>query len=298
MGWWGRVCLWIRACRLFALPASAMPVLIGAAAAYASGVRAEWRLLPFFLTSAVLIHTATNLFSDYFDDRRGVDAGAAHGSSGVLREGLLKPGEVFRGGVVLLGAALAAAVVLIAVRGWPICVLGVAGVLAGYAYTGDPVGYKYRALGEIGVFLFMGVLLVTGSFYAVTGQIFLSVAGMSLPVAALGAAILYVNNMRDIGSDSQAGVVTLAGRLGARRAWVVYAGLIGFAYLWTFVVITAGGTRWLGLVALTLPFAFRLIRAARESGAAIVAADRETARLHACFSLLQIMALVMAGAGR
>jgi 1,4-dihydroxy-2-naphthoate octaprenyltransferase len=159
----------------------------------------------------------TNVINDYFDFIRGVDENDPYsGSSGILTKGLLRPGEVFVYGVSLFGAGTLLGLILLYYRGLPMLIIGVAGLLGGYLYTGGPKGYKYLALGEVLVFVLMGPLSVVGTYLALTGEASLAVLLASLPVGSLVAAIMAVNNHRDAASDRGAGVKTLSNVIGFR----------------------------------------------------------------------------------
>ena len=222
--------VWGRAVRPFSFTASVTPVLLGGALAFERNVTGNWVALPLFLLCAVIFHAATNLISDHADFVKGVDKDYTYGSSGVLVEGLLTPQQVRTGAHLLFAAGFVLGLTLVALRGLPILILGLIGIAGGYTYTGRPVGYKYLALGDALVFILMGVLLVVGSDYALSGDLSFRTLMVSLPVSALVTAILHANNLRDIRHDAEAGVRTLAGILGESNAKGLYVVLIAFSY--------------------------------------------------------------------
>lgn len=236
--WRGGLGIWLRALRAYSFPASVVPVLVGTALALDAGGEVSWGLLPVVLVCAVLFHAGTNVIDDYFDFVRGVDKDDPHGgSSGVLTKGLLRPPEVFAYGVGLFGAGVLLGIVLLYSRGLPMLLLGIAGLLGGYLYTGGPKGYKYLALGDVLVFLLMGPLMVVGSYYALTGGVTLTVFLASLPVGSLVAAIMAVNNHRDAATDKEAEVRTLPNVIGFRASRIENLLLPVSAYL--FVALMA-----------------------------------------------------------
>ena len=116
-------------------------------------------------------------------------------------------------------AVLCGVYLVVARRARSCCAIGAASILAGVLYTGGPRPYGYEGLGEVFVFLFFGIVAVTGSYYVQTEQ--LDVGGVRARRARSGcwrAAILVVNNVRDLETDRRAGKRTLAVRLGPRRA--------------------------------------------------------------------------------
>lgn len=296
----GIVALWVRATRPFAFSASVMPVLVGAALAWylpPVGSSALWWLLPAVLAAAVLFHTGTNLISDYHDFMRGVDRVGTLGGSGILVNGLMPPRHIFWGGMVAFAIGIALGLGMVALRGLPLLAFGVVGFLGGFLYCGWPVRYKYRGLGELGVFALMGPLMVAGSYYALTGGLRWEVLPASLPVGLLVAAILQANDVRDIADDRRSGITTMSLTSGRRLAAAEYLAMIVGAYLSVVVMIAAGILPvWTLLVFLSIPPALKVVRlvtraAARSSE--IAAADVMTAQLHLAFCGLLIVGILL-----
>jgi len=293
--------VWFRAARPFSLTASATPVFIGAAASVALGYPVDWRALPLFLSAAVLIHVATNYFGDYFDYIKGVDKDYTYGSSGVLVDGSLKTHELLMGGFVCLCVAAVLGLSLVFLKGFSILALGIVGVLGGYLYAGYPVGYKYHALGDFFVFVLMGVFLVCGASFALTGWLSSLVFWMSLPISSLVTAILHANNLRDISHDEQARIQTLASVSGHQLASRIYYGYVLFPYAAILILIFSGIlSGYSAIVFLSAPLAFQNCRCVLKSrpGSAedLAKLDQETAKLHLSFGILQISALIIQGA--
>ncbi|MBI2972435.1 MAG: 1,4-dihydroxy-2-naphthoate octaprenyltransferase [Armatimonadetes bacterium] len=189
--------MWWRAVRPASFTASATPVLVGAAAAGYGGTFST-TLFAVTLIASVAIHAGTNLANDYYDHVRGVDTPDSPGPSGVIQRGLLSPRSVLRAAFVLFGLGSLLGLWLVIVRGWPILVIGVLGVLAGYAYTGGPLPLGYVGLGDLVVFALMGMATVAGTYFVLTGSISPTAVWAALPVAALVTAILVANNLRDL----------------------------------------------------------------------------------------------------
>lgn len=292
------VAIWFQAVRVFSFTASVTPVLLGGAVAFGSPGNLRWSNFPLFLVSAVLFHAATNLINDYYDFAKGVDQKDTFGSSGVLVGKLLSPQEVRRGAFFLFGLGFLLGLPLVFSRGIPILILGLIGILGGYFYTARPVGYKYLALGDLLVFILMGVLLVVGAFFAVTGKVTLNAVLTSLPIAALVTAILHANNLRDIRQDTKAGIKTLASCLGHKRSKMEYLSLIIFAYGTVFLMILTGRLPPLALlVFLSLPMAWKNIQkiliSQPDNPQGIAMLDVATAKLHLLFGLLMVLAILL-----
>jgi 1,4-dihydroxy-2-naphthoate octaprenyltransferase len=294
----GTLAVWLQSVRAFSFPASIVPVAVGAVLAADSDGPVAWWLVPFIAVASVLMHAGTNLVSDYFDYRKGVDKDYTYGSSGVLVAGLLTPKQVFVGGLVAFATACGIGLLFVALRGWPILALGLFGLLGGIFYTARPVGYKYFALGDALVFLLMGPLMVIGSYFVLTGSYSHAVLIASLPVGCLVAAILHANNMRDIDHDRDAHVRTVANLLGHDRSRAEYYFLVGGAYVAVLGMI-AGGlvSPWGLLVFATAPLAVKNVRRVIHSQPrrpeTIATLDVETAQLHLAFGLLFALAILL-----
>lgn len=287
--------MWVQAVRPFSFTASIVPVLLGAAVAGTQGLF-DPRLLLLTLVAAVAIQGAANLFSDYFDYRGGYDTPESYGSSGVLNQGILQPSEVFLGGLVLLLLSTAIGVYLAATRGTAVLMLGALGVLGAYFYSGRPVAYKYRALGDPVIFLLFGPLMALGAYYVQAQAIELVPILYALPVGCLVTAILHVNNTRDIPFDGRGGAVTVARALGLQGSKVLLYGLLVAAYVLLIAGVVAGAfVRWSALALLSAPLAWSL---ARRVGAAadsrdLVLLDIAAARVHLVFGLLLVAGVLL-----
>ena len=167
--------------------------------------------------------------------------------------------------------------------------MGAASIAAGVLYTGGPRPYGYEGLGELFVFLFFGLVAVVGSYYVQVEGFEWEAFALSVPVGLLAAAILVVNNVRDIETDRRVGKRTLAVRLGRLRARRLYATMIVVAYIAPIVIWAAGGLSFCILLAvLSAPLAAPLIRTVgtRTDGASLNEALAGTGRLLALYSLL------------
>ena len=287
---------WIQAIRVFSLTASVIPVLVGSVLAFASPVKADWRLFPIVFVCGVLYHAATNLINDYYDFRNRVDTADSPGGSRVIVDGVLAPRHVLVGGMLMFAVGTALGFILVAIRGVPMLIIGVIGFLGGLFYTAKPVGYKYFALGDFGVFVLMGPMMVIGAFYALTGTYENSVLLVSLPVGFLVAAILSANNLRDIQHDTGARIRTVANVVGPQRARIWYYLLVICAYVAVILMVVADIlSPWSLLVFITAPLAIRNLslvhRSDPEHAQVIAVMDVLTAQLHLAFGLLLILSI-------
>ncbi len=204
--------LWLMALRPVSFTASVIPVLAGTAVVADDAFRPALFVLA--LLGAMALQGGTNLVNDYFDHQLGTDTAGSLGPSGVIQSGLLTPRAVLTGGFAMFALGAAIGLVITALTGWPVLVLGVASVLAGYGYTAPPLKLAYRALGEVTVFVFMGVIIVMGAAYVQVEHFTLDAFLASVPVGLLTAAILHANNLRDIQDDRANRKRTLASLAG------------------------------------------------------------------------------------
>jgi 1,4-dihydroxy-2-naphthoate polyprenyltransferase len=251
--------IWLMAARPRTLPAAVAPVLVGTALAGFAHVFHPLRFIAALL-GALFIQVGTNLSNDYSDARRGADADDRLGPVRVTAGGLVPPRQVLIATYVTFGLAVLAGIYLIIVAGWQLLIVGAASILAGVAYTGGPKPYGYEGLGEAFVFLFFGIVAVAGSFFVQVKHLHWEAFALAVPVGLLAAAILVVNNIRDIDSDRRAGKRTLAVRLGRERTRVMFVAVYALAYLLTPVTWLFGPTTaWVLLPWLTLPLAAAVV---------------------------------------
>jgi 1,4-dihydroxy-2-naphthoate octaprenyltransferase len=241
------------------------------------------------LLGSILIQIGTNLANDYSDARRGADAEDRVGPVRVTAGGLVPPRQVLIATYATFGLAVACGLYLVAVAGIELLIVGVASIAAGVLYTGGPKPYGYEGLGEIFVFAFFGVVAVTGSAFAQLEAWPWEAFVLSVPVGLLAAAILVVNNVRDIESDRRAGKRTLAVRLGRERGRLIYALMVYGAYVVAPLPWLLGAlSPWLLLPWLTLPLALACVRTVREhaDGPTLNEMLARTGMLQLAFSLL------------
>jgi 1,4-dihydroxy-2-naphthoate octaprenyltransferase len=289
--------IWLMAARLRTLPAAIAPVLVGTSLALGDGT---FHPLAFVaaLLGAILIQVGTNLSNDYSDARRGADTEDRLGPVRVTAGGLVPPGQVLIATYVTFGLAVACGAYLVAVAGPELIAVGAASILAGVLYTGGPRPYGYEGLGELFVFLFFGIVAVTGSYFVQVQSLPWEAFVCAVPVGLLASAILVVNNVRDIDTDRRAGKRTLAVRLGRERTRFLYAAMVAAAFVtaplpWPLGAMNA----WLLLPWLALPLALGVIRVVRSriDGPTLNGALAKTGALQLVFCLLYSAGILAAG---
>lgn len=207
------------------LVAAAAPVLIGTGLASFQGF---FQPLPALmaLVGALLIQIVTNLANDYYDFVRGADTAERVGPVRVTQAGLLTPAAVRRAIVVVMVAAVLVGSYLVWVGGWPILWVGVLSLVCAVAYTGGPFPLAYLGLGDLFVFVFFGLVAVAGTYWVQARALPPDVLLAGVGVGALSTAILVVNNLRDLATDTRAGKRTLAVRIGRFATAVQYTILL------------------------------------------------------------------------
>jgi 1,4-dihydroxy-2-naphthoate octaprenyltransferase len=280
------------------LPAAVAPVLVGTSLALGHGTFDPFASLAALL-GAVFIQVGTNLSNDYSDARRGADTEDRLGPVRVTAGGLVPPRQVLMATYISFAAAVLCGVYLVAVAGPELLAVGAASILAGVLYTGGPRPYGYEGLGEVFVFLFFGVVAVTGSYFVQQQSLPWEAFAEAVPVGLLAAAILVVNNLRDLETDRRAGKRTLAVRLGRERGRSLYLALVAGAFVTAPLPALFGSMGgWLLLCWLAVPLAVPLVRTIRTrvDGPSLNAALAGTGRLQLVFCLL-LSAGILAGGG-
>jgi 1,4-dihydroxy-2-naphthoate polyprenyltransferase len=278
--------IWVMAARLRTLPAAIAPVLVGTSLA---GTEDRFRVGAFIaaLLGAIFIQVGTNLSNDYSDARRGADTEDRLGPVRVTAGGLVPPRQVLLATYVTFGLAVLCGAYLVYVAGPVLLAIGAASILAGILYTGGPRPYGYEGLGEVFVFLFFGIVAVAGSYYVQQEKLEWEAFALAVPVGLLAAAILVVNNVRDIDTDRRAGKRTLAVRLGRPRTRTLFSVMLLVADV-ALIPVAFALSAWVLLPVLTVPLAARLARTVRAhvDGPTLNAALARTGMLQLAFCVL------------
>jgi 1,4-dihydroxy-2-naphthoate octaprenyltransferase len=279
---------WVAGARPRTLPAAVAPVLVGTGAAAAlDGFRAGPAVLA--LVVALALQVAVNYANDYSDGRRGTDADRV-GPMRLVGSGAAAPRQVLLAAAAAFGVAALAGLALAALSSWWLVAVGAVCIVAAWTYTGGPLPYGYRALGEVFVFVFFGLVAVVGTTFAQTRSVDGLAVAAAVPVGLLIVAILVVNNLRDIAGDAAVGKRTLAVVMGDRGTRLAFAALFAVAFA---VVVLIGLVRpWALIALLAVPLAVPPVRTALAGGRgpALIAALQGT-------GLTTLVTGVLLGAG-
>ncbi|MFT4299228.1 MAG: 1,4-dihydroxy-2-naphthoate polyprenyltransferase [Aeromicrobium sp.] len=211
--------LWIAGARPRTLPAAVAPVAAGTGAAALAGEFWWWKAV-LALGVSLALQIGVNYANDYSDGVRGTDDGRV-GPLRLVGSGLVPAGRVKTAALGFLGLGAVFGLVLAATTTWWLLAVGAAALVAAWTYTGGPSPYGYRALGEVSVFVFFGLVAVVGTTFVQVEQITAASVLAGVAVGAMACAILVANNLRDIATDTVSGKRTLAVLLGdARSRWL------------------------------------------------------------------------------
>ena len=297
-----QVSLWWRAVRPFAFTVSIIPPIMGGILALIENPGIQFNVLHFILSliGCMVAHAGANLLSDYYDYRTRVDREGTFGSSGLLVAKIMEPAQVIKGGwiALLIAGAIGIYLVLVTPGGSFLLLLMAIGGIFGVFYTAGPIEFKYRALGDVAVFISFGPAMVVGAYYVQAHHFSWSPALYAVPIALLVDAVLHSNNLRDIENDKAVKIKTMPILIGEKRAKVVYHILIFGSYFSTLVLILFERLSPFALLTLiSLPLALKLSNLVQHKGEIppeeFAMIDAGTAQLHLTFGLLMITALLL-----
>jgi 1,4-dihydroxy-2-naphthoate octaprenyltransferase len=250
-------------------------------AAQAGPISWAWYVLT--ALGITVFHAAANVINDYFDTRYQIDqqdSPTAKYRPQPILSGMLTSRHLLGEAIVLFALTFVIGMTAAVVLSWHILWIGLVGFLTSVYYTASPVKFKYRALGELAVFLIWGPLMVEGA-YAVQRQ---ALSGKAL--------IIFANNMRDMAYDSRQNVKTLGTILGPRRSYGLFTGLIVLAYACVLgMILTSIMSLWGLLIFLSVPSAIGLLKTFKKEIPDM--ADALTAKFDTVFGILLILAIFL-----
>ena len=281
---------WFATTRYWSFPVSVMPVITTFAYLFGKGlVPSGFRpcgILLLALLGVVLLHSAGNLLSDWFDYRSGVDNKDAYAVPNLVF-GKFQPREYLTLSIVLFALGILAGLGIVALSGVGVLIVGVSGVLL----TALSSFLTYHALGDLDIFLIFGVLPVLGLAYAITGTWHWEALVLSVPIGIITVSVLHANNTLDIPTDKAAGIKTFAMLIGEKTSVGLYCCYMVLPFLCVIVAVIAGWLHPLALVSLPAGFkAYRNLQQAasykRVGREAMKALDFHSSQLQLQFSLL------------
>ena len=248
---------WLLAARPKTLLMSLTPLLVGGTLGYVESGEFYWIPWLAALLAAIGIQVGTNLHNDVSDYERGADTPDRLGPRRATAEGWLSATAVRRGALISYGLSFGLGIYLVWLGGWPILLLGLASLFAGFSYTGGPMPIAYTPLGELFVLLFFGIAAVSGTYYLQTMALSWTVVIAGVAVGLPAAAVLLINNYRDLETDLKAGKRTLATFVGRPISRYLYSIMVLLPLVLVLLLNPHPVLRWLPW--LTLPMIFWLI---------------------------------------
>ncbi len=276
---------WILGARPRTLPAAIAPVVVASALV---GGDFNWFRAALALKVAVWLQIGVNFANDYSDGVKGTDEDRV-GPIRLVGSGLATAKSVKSAAFISFGIASIAGAWLAFLTSPLLIVIGVFSIAAAWGYTGGKNPYGYRGLGELSVFLFFGVIATMGTYYAQTEEITLLSFIVSIPMGALSCAILAINNLRDRPKDELVGKLTVAVRIGDRKARVMYVALLALAHI--AAIATLIPTTLLTLLALPITLSISRQVLSGVSGKELIPVLGKTAKLQMVFSILLAVGL-------
>ncbi len=291
--------IWLLAARPATLPAALAGVVVGIGAALGVGGQLRIDTALGCVAVALLLQVVANFANDLSDFRRGADTPDRSGPVRVAAAGLVTERQLEVAIAITIGVAGVIGLWLAYVGGPVLILLGVLAVVAALAYTGGPLPYGYRGLGEVFVFVFFGLVAVIGTAYLQVLRLEPVFVAAAIPAGALITAILVINNLRDIPTDRAAGKRTLAVMLGVEGTRIEYAVLLVVAFLVPIGLVVEGWSAWALTPLLSLPLTWPLLRTVwrfrepRELNPVL----KGTARLSLLFAILFAIGLALGAPG-
>jgi 1,4-dihydroxy-2-naphthoate octaprenyltransferase len=276
---------WVLGARPRTLPAAIAPVVVASALV---GADFNWFRAALALKVAVWLQIGVNFANDYSDGVKGTDEDRV-GPIRLVGSGLATAKSVKSAAFISFGIASIAGAWLAFLTSPLLIVIGVFSIAAAWGYTGGKNPYGYRGLGELSVFLFFGVIATMGTYYAQTEEITLLSFIVSIPMGALSCAILAINNLRDRPKDELVGKLTVAVRIGDRKARVMYVSLLALAHI--SAIATLIPTTLLTLLALPITLSISRQVLSGVSGKELIPVLGKTAKLQMIFSILLAVGL-------
>ncbi len=260
--------LFMMAIRSYAFPASVIPVIYGSilSVVLVPGATFNFFLFALTLVGAMAVHVGSNIINDIYDFKKGIDKedpeiGIPHGGSLVLSKGFvsMKGMKIIAFSSLILASIIG--VFLFFQCGIWILYLMAFGLFAAIYYTANPFALKYKALGDLMVFLSFGVGMTLGSYYVQVKDFSWIPVLLSTPIGLLIIAILHSNNIRDMKFDGTFGVKTIPILIGEKLSIYLYYALIFGAYMAIILFVVFRLLPWPALLNLiTLPSALKLVK--------------------------------------
>lgn len=280
------------------LTASFIPVFVGTASVLLfADIR--WGMFFLMLIATVLIQSATNMFNEYYDFKRGLDSHESVGIAGAIVRNGMSPRLVLTIALIFYGIAAVIGIIITINTSWWILVVGAISMAIGYLYTGGPVPISWTPFGEIFAGLFMGTIIIMITFFIHTGTLHVFPLLMSIPVAITIGLLNMANNIRDRKKDKESGRKTFVILVGKPVAVMTAAALLLFSYIFLIYLafFTSMGSVFLLIPLLSIPLAMKTIMLMRKGDTPVelIPAMASMGKLNTIMGLLLTVGLIIYG---
>lgn len=280
------------------LTASFVPVLVGTFSVLLFAP-IRWDMFIAMLIATLLIQSATNMFNEYFDYKRGLDTRDSVGIAGAIVRNGMSPRAVFNIAVIFYIIAAGIGLYIAFNSSLWILVIGVISMAVGYFYTGGPVPISWTPFGEVFAGLFMGTVIIMITFYIHTGTLHYFPLLVSIPVAITIGLLNMANNIRDRKKDKESGRKTFVILVGKPFAVMTSAALLAFCYVFLIWIafFESFGSIFLLLPLLSIPLAFKTVVKWKngDTPVELIPAMASMGKLNTMFGLLLSIGLLIYG---
>ncbi|MUN40064.1 1,4-dihydroxy-2-naphthoate polyprenyltransferase [Actinomadura litoris] len=282
---------WVAGARPRTLPTSLVPVVVGTGVAVGADHAVWWRAL-LAAVVALVLQIGVNYSNDYCDGIRGTDEKRV-GPLRLVGSKVAPPRQVLAAALGAFTVAGVAGLVLAAVTTWWLVLIGAFAILAAWYYTGGKTPYGYRALGEISVFVFFGLVAVVGTAYVQVEGLPWEAWVAAVPIGLLACGLLVANNLRDIPTDRVSGKRTLAVVVGDRWTRIMYAVCTALPFM--IVLGLAAPHPWVLIALLAAPLSVPPTQKVLNGavGPALIPVLGETGRLQIAYGVLLAIGLAI-----
>lgn len=280
------------------LTASFVPVFVGTASVlFFADIR--WGMFFLMLIATILIQSATNMFNEYYDFKRGLDSHESVGIAGAIVRNGMSPRLVLTIALIFYGIAAVIGIIITINSSWWILIIGAVSMAVGYLYTGGPFPISWTPFGEIFAGFFMGTVIIMITFYIHTGTLHVFPLLMSIPPAITIGLLNMANNIRDRRKDKESGRKTFVILVGKPFAVMTSAALLLFSYIFLIYIafFTAMGSVFLLIPLLSVPLAIKTIILMRKGDTPIelIPAMASMGKLNTIMGLLLTIGLIIYG---
>ncbi len=280
------------------LTASFVPVFVGTASVLLfADIR--WGMFFLMLIATILIQSATNMFNEYYDFKRGLDSHESVGIAGAIVRNGMSPRLVLTIALIFYGIAAVIGIIITINSSWWILLIGAVSMAVGYLYTGGPFPISWTPFGEIFAGFFMGTVIIMITFYIHTGTLHVFPLLMSIPPAITIGLLNMANNIRDRRKDKESGRKTFVILVGKPFAVMTSAALLLFSYIFLIYIafFTPMGSVFLLIPLLSIPLAIKTIMLMRKGNTPIelIPAMASMGKLNTIMGLLLTIGLIIYG---